>query len=191
MAKAMAPSYVAWTTSPSENALSLSLYDASIPGYLHMLRNLSAMLDKAEAHATANGVALSTLAEARLAPDMHSLIGQVQLASDAAKGGGARLAAITPPSFPDEETSYPQLKERVAKTIAFLETIKREQIDGGEDRTIELKFPGRTMTFTATDFLLRFSLPNFLFHVVTAYGVLRSQGVPLGKMDFLAGAQPV
>src|SRR5687768_14011228 len=111
MAKAFAPPYVACTTSPSENALPLSLYDASIPGYLHMLRNLSAILDKAQAHAEANGVALSTLAAARLAPDMHPLINQIQLASDAAKGGGARLAAMTPPSFPDDETTYPQLKE--------------------------------------------------------------------------------
>ena len=171
--------------------MSLSLYDASIPGYARMLRNLAALLDKAEAHATAQGLALSTLAEARLYPDMHSLIGQIQLATDAAKGGAARLADLTPPSFPDTETTYAELKERVAKTIAFVETIKPEQVNGREDATIELKFPGRTMTFTGKDFLLTFSLPNFLFHVSTAYGVLRSQGVPLGKMDFLAGgAQP-
>jgi len=185
----MAAPYVACTHQPSETALSLSLYEASIPGYLHMLRNLAAMLDKAETHAKTQGVALSTYAEARLAPDMSPLIGQIQLASDAAKGGGARLAAITPPSFPDTETTFAELKERVAKTIAFLETLKPEQIDGGEDRIIELVFPGRTMTFTGRDFLLRFSMPNFLFHVVTAYGVLRSQGVPLGKMDYLAGGQ--
>jgi uncharacterized protein len=174
-----------------ERPLSLSLYDASIPVYLHMLRNLSALLDKAEAHAASQGTALSTYVEARLAPDMHPLRGQIQLASDAAKGGAARLAGVTPPSFPDTETSFPELKDRVARTIAFVETIQREQVDGGEERTIELPVPGRTLTFTGRDFLLRFSLPNFLFHVVTAYGVLRSQGVPLSKMDYLAGAQPV
>jgi hypothetical protein len=168
--------------------LSLSLYDASIPGYVRMLRNLAAMLEKAEAHAQASGLPLSDLMEARLAPDMHPLTRQIQIASDAAKGGAARLAAMTPPSFPDTETTFPELKERVAKTIAFVESVKREQVDGGEDRTIELTFPGRTMTFTGRDFLFQFSQPNFLFHVVTAYGLMRGQGVPLGKMDFLAGA---
>jgi hypothetical protein len=120
---------------------------------------------------------------------MAPLSGQVQMASDAAKGGAARLAGIEPPSMPDTETTYADLKERVAKTIAWLETIQRDQIDGREDQTIEMKFPGRTMTFTGRDFLLDFSLPNFLFHVTTAYDVLRNQGAPLGKMDFLAGAQ--
>lgn len=169
--------------------MSLTLYEASVPGYINMLRNLSAMLDKAQVHASAHGVALSALAEARLAPDMHPLTRQVQMASDAAKGGAARLAGAEPPSFPDVETTFPELKERIAKTIAFLETIKPDQIDGAEERTIELKTPTRTMTFNGRDFLFRFSLPNFLFHVVTAYGVLRGQGVPLGKMDYLAGAQ--
>jgi uncharacterized protein len=169
--------------------LPITLYDASVPLYINMLRNLSALLDKAQAHAAAHGLALSSLAEARLAPDMHPLTGQIQLASDAAKGGAARLAGVTAPSFPDVETTFPELQERIAKTIAFLETIKPDQINGGEERTIELKTPNRTMTFNGLDFLLRFSLPNFLFHVTTAYAVLRSQGVPLGKMDYLAGAQ--
>jgi len=168
--------------------LSLTLFEASIPGYLRMLHNLSTFLDKAEAHATAQGVALSTLAEARLAADMHPLVRQIQMASDAAKGGAARLAQIDPPSFPDTETTFPELKERLAKTIAFLETIKPAQVDGGEDRSIELKFPGRVMIFTGRDFLFQFSMPNFLFHVTTAYAILRHQGAPLGKMDYLAGA---
>jgi hypothetical protein len=169
--------------------LSLSLYDASIPGYLRMLRNLAAMLDKAEAHAKAEGVPLSALAEARLAPDMRPLIAQIQMASDSAKGGAARLAGVTPPSFPDVETSFPELKARIAQTIAFVESVTPEQVNGDDDRIIELKLPTRTMSFTARDFLLQFSLPNFLFHVVTAYAVLRSQGVPLGKLDYLALSQ--
>ncbi|HEX2559499.1 DUF1993 domain-containing protein [Phenylobacterium sp.] len=169
--------------------MSLSLYDASIPGYARMLRNLSAIFAKAEAHAAANGVDLQTYVDARLAPDMASLVGQVQLATDAAKGGAARLAGVTPPSFPDTETAWAELKARIEKTIAFLETIKREQVDGGEDRTVELPLPGRTLTFTARDFLFQFSLPNFHFHVVTAYALLRAQGVPLGKVDYLAGGQ--
>ena len=169
--------------------MSLSLYDASIPGYVRMLRNLSAILAKAEAHAAASGTDLQTYVEARLTPDMHPLRGQIQLASDAAKGGAARLAGVSPPSFPDTETTWAELKERVEKTIAFLETIKREQVDGGEHRMVELPLPGRTLTFTAPDFLLQFSLPNFHFHVVTAYALLRAQGVPIGKVDYLAGGQ--
>ena len=163
----------------------LSLYEASIPVYLRMSRNLIAILDKAGAHAKAEGMPLSTLAEARLAPDMHPLTRQIQMASDAAKGGAARLAGAEPPSMPDTETTFPELKERLAKTIAYLETIKPEQVDGGEDRTIELKFPNGAMTFTGRDFLLLFSMPNLFFHVTTAYDVLRNQGVPLGKMDYL------
>ena len=167
--------------------MSLTLYEASIPGYLRMLRNVLAMLDKAEAHAAANGIELSALLDTRLAPDMFPLLRQIQIISDAAKGGAARLAQVDPPSFPDVETTWPELKDRLVRTIAFIETIRPEQVDGGEDRTIEMKFPNMTMTFTGRDFLLGFSLPNFLFHVTTAYGLLRSQGVPLGKMDYLAG----
>lgn len=170
--------------------MTLSLYDASIPLYLRMLRNLSAMLDKAEAHAGEQDKPLSDYLEARLAPDMHPLTRQIQMASDGAKGGAARLAGLAPPAMEDTETTLPELKDRLARTIAFVESVQRDQVDGQEDRVIELKFPNRTMTFVARDFLVQFSLPNFLFHVVTAYGLLRGQGVPLGKLDYLAGPQP-
>jgi len=171
--------------------MALSLYDASIPAYLHMLRNLAALLAKAEAHAASTGADPAAFLEARLAPDMHPLTRQVQMASDAAKGGAARLAGVAPPSMPDTETTWAEVKDRIAKTIAFVESIKPEQVNGDETRTVELPVPGRTLTFTAKDFLFQFSLPNFFFHVVTAYGLLRSQGVPLGKMDYLAGGQTV
>ena len=169
--------------------MSLSLYDVSIPVYVRNLRNLAAILDKSVAHAGEKGVDLATLTDARLAADMHPFTRQIQMASDAAKGGAARLAGAEAPSMPDTETTFPELSERLAKTIAYLESIKADQVDGDDNRPIELKFPGRTMTFTARDFLLQFSLPNFFFHVVTAYDILRSQGAPLGKMDFLAAAQ--
>lgn len=169
--------------------MSLTLYDASVPVYARGLRNLAAFLDKAEAHATAKGLDLSTLTDARLYEDMHPLNRQIHLASDAAKGGAARLAGVTPPSFPDVEVTFPELRERIAKTIAFVEGIKPDQLNGREEATVELPLPGRTMTFTGKEFLLSFSLPNFLFHVTTAYAILRSQGVPLGKMDYLAGGQ--
>lgn len=169
--------------------MSFSLYDASAPVYLNMLRNLVAILDKAAAHAKANGVDIATYLDARLAPDMHPLTRQIQMVSDSAKGGVARLAGVDAPSMPDTETTFAELKERLAKTISYVETIKPEQIAGREDATIELKFPGQTMTFTGASFLTTFSMPNFMFHVTTAYAILRSLGVPLGKMDFLAGAR--
>lgn len=168
--------------------MAISLYDASIPAYVRMLKNLSALLDKGEAYAKEKGVDLSTLVTARLAPDMADLARQIQYASDAAKGGAARLAGHEPPSFPDGDTTFAQMKDRIAKTIAFVETVDRGQVDGQEDRVIEIKLPGRTLTFNGADFLLGFSLPNFLFHVTTAYDLLRAQGVPLAKMDYLAGA---
>jgi hypothetical protein len=168
--------------------LSLSLYDVSIPVYIRMLGNLAHLLDKAEVHANEGGVDLKTYAEASLGHGMFPLARQIQLASDAAKGGGARLAGVEAPAMPDTETTFPELVVRIQKTIAFLESIKREQVDGQEDRHIELKMPTRTLEFTGTSFLTTFSLPNFLFHVTTAYAILRGQGVPLGKMDFLAGA---
>ena len=169
--------------------MSLSLYDLSIPTYRRGLQNLASFLDKAEAHARSVGDELATYAEARLAPDMHPLTRQVQLASDAAKGGAARLAGITAPAMEDVETTFPELKARIARTIVFLDTISKDQVDARHGAIIELPLPGRTLSFAAPDFLMQFSLPNFLFHVTTAYALLRAQGAPLGKMDFLAGGQ--
>lgn len=170
--------------------MSLSLYDASIPVYLQMLNNLSHFLSKAETYAAEEGVQLSTLAQASLGHGMAPLTRQIQFASDAAKSGAARLAGIDAPPMADTETSFPELKDRVAKTIAFVQSIKPGQVNGRETAPVILTFPGRTMEFTGQSFLLTFSLPNFFFHVTTTYGILRGQGVPLGKMDFLAGAQP-
>ena len=169
--------------------MSLSLYDASIPVYLQLLRNLSHFLTKAETFAAEEGVALSILAEANFGHGMANFVRQIQFASDGAKSGAARLAGVEPPSMPDTETTFPELKARIAKTIAFIETIKPEQLEGDVNREIVLKFPNGSMNFTAQSFLLTFSMPNFIFHVTTAYDLLRSQGVPLGKMDFLAGGQ--
>ena len=169
--------------------MSLSLYDASIPVFVTMLKNLDHFLNKAETFATDEHVELSTLTEASLGHGMAAFTRQIQLASDGAKSGAARLAGVEAPAMPDTETTFPELHERIAKTIEFVESIKHEQVDGQEARVITLTFPGRTMEFTGQTFLLTFNMPNFLFHVTTAYAILRSQGVPLGKMDFLAGAQ--
>lgn len=163
-----------------------SLYEASIPCYLSMLKVLDRLLDKAETHAKEAGLDVEDYAQARLYADMRPLIGQIQSASDAAKGGAARLAGVAPPSMPDDEATFADLHARIAKTVAFVETITPEQLEGPEDRIIELKLPQTTLRFTARNFLLQFSIPNFLFHVTTAYAILRMQGVPVGKLDYLS-----
>ena len=168
--------------------MSISLYEASIPGYVRMLQNLAHFLDKAETYASEQGVALSGFLEASLGHGMAPLTREIQFASDAAKSGAARLAGAEPPAMADTETTLAELKDRIARTIAFVQSVRREDVDGQEDREVVLKFPNRTMTFTARDFLFSFSLPNFHFHVTTAYDILRSQGVPLAKGDYLAGA---
>src|SRR5687767_3826142 len=114
--------------------MAVSLYDASIPGYVLMLKNLATFLDKAEAHAKATGVDPATYLEQRLAPDMGTFTAQIQLATDAAKGGAARLAGVTPPSFPHTETTWAEVKDRIAKTVAFLETVDRAKVDGDPER---------------------------------------------------------
>jgi hypothetical protein len=152
-----------------------------------MLGNLAHVLDKAEAFAIETGVEPSTYVEASLGHGMFPLARQVQLASDAAKGGAARLAGIDAPAMPDEEKTFPELVVRIQKTIAFLESVSRDRIDGQEGREIVLPLPNRKLEFTGLTFLTTFSLPNFLFHVTTAYAIVRSLGAPLGKMDFLAG----
>ena len=168
-------------------ALSLSLYDASIPNFVRGLKNLASFLDKAEAHAKTTGEDVQSYLDTRLAPDMHPLTRQVQMASDGAKGAAARLAGIEAPAMADTETTFPELKERIAKTIAFLESVTPEQVNARSGEAIELPMPGGKLTFTPPNFLFQFAQANFMFHVTTAYALLRSKGVPLGKMDFLAG----
>jgi hypothetical protein len=165
--------------------MALSLYDISVPVFSRGLGQLSHVLDKGLAHAQAAGIDPVELVNARLAPDMFTLAGQVQSASDASKLGTARLAGITAPSFPDTETTYAELQARVAKTIEFLATVDRALIDGAGAREVTMKVRGNELKFTAERYLLQFALPNFFFHVTTAYGVLRHSGVPLGKLDYL------
>jgi hypothetical protein len=167
--------------------MTISMYQASVPYFTRMLRNLKALLEKGVAHAAARKFDPAVLAQARLAPDMLPLARQVQIASDNAKGCPARLAGIDPPKFEDTETTCAQLIERIDKTLAFLATIKPEQVDGSEGREIVLKFPNNTFKFKGQDYLTFLAIPNFTFHVVTAYNILRHNGVELGKRDFLGG----
>lgn len=167
--------------------MTLSMYQASVPVFVRQFASLTAILDKAEVFAAERGIDPAELLEARLAPDMHPLTRQVQIASDAVKGGIARLAGVEMPSFPDTETSFAELKARIAKTVTFIEAVPADKIDGSEERAITLKIADREMTFPGQTFLLSFVLPNFFFHVSIAYALLRSNGVEIGKRDYLGG----
>jgi hypothetical protein len=165
--------------------MSTSLYDLTVPVLIRALRNLSAILEKGAAHAKAQGIDPNDLIEARLAPDMLALPGQIQRASDSAKGCVVRLGGIANPVMEDNETTFEQLQARVAATIAFLEAAPREAIDGQEEREVVLQTPGGNFPFNGRAFALGFVLPNVFFHVTTAYAILRHKGVPLGKFDYL------
>lgn len=167
--------------------MSLSMYQASVPVFIRMLTNLSAILKKGEAFAETKKIDPSVLINARLAPDMHPLSRQIQIATDGVKGGCARLAGVEIPSYADTETTFAELQERLAKTIAFLKTLTPEQIDGSEDRTITLKVGGGEMKFPGQTYLLNFVFANFYFHATATYLILRHNGVEVGKMDFLGG----
>lgn len=165
--------------------MSLTMYQASIPGFLRMLGNLSAILDKAAAHAEAKKIDPTIFINARLAPDMFPLSRQVQIATDMVKGCAARLAGIEVPRYEDNESSFAELQARIAKTKAFLEGVSAAQIDGSEDRQITLKFGSRELSFLGQAYLLDFVLPNFHFHLTTTYAILRHNGVEIGKMDYV------
>jgi hypothetical protein len=164
------------------------MFKASAPVFTRQLANVSAILHKAEAHAAVRKIDPSVFINARLAPDMFPLSRQVQSASDSAKGCAARLAGIEVPRYEDTEITFPELRARIAKTVTFMQGMKAAQIDGSEDRTITLKLRGREVNFSGRDYLLNFVLPNFFFHAVTAYDILRHNGVEIGKQDFLGSA---
>jgi hypothetical protein len=181
-------------TSGEEITVTASLYDISVPVFIRALTNLSAILDKGAAYAESEGKAPESLLETRLYPDMSPLAAQVQRASDAARFFVARVAGIDNPSMPDTETSFAELKARIAATIAYLEAAPRDRIDGREALDVELKTPKATILFKGLPYLLEFALPNLFFHVTTAYALLRHQGVPIGKMDYIGPvtrAEPV
>jgi hypothetical protein len=161
------------------------MYQASVPVFVRGLENLSAILAKGAAHAETKKIDPAVFINARLAPDMLALARQVQIASDAAKGCTARLAGAEVPSYPDTESTFPELESRIAKTIAFVKGFNAAQIDGSEDRTVTLKVRGEDKKFRGQDYLLKLSLPNFFFHVTTAYDILRHNGVEVGKTDYL------
>lgn len=167
--------------------MTISLYTASVPTFVHSLKALKGVLQKGEAHALAHKIEPGVLLQARLYPTMFALTRQVQIACDFAKGCAARLAGIDAPKFEDTESTFAELYARIDRTIEFLGTVTAPQIDGQEERDIEIKAGPRTLNFKGQAYLLGFVNPNFYFHSTTAYAILRHCGVDVGKGDFLGG----
>lgn len=165
--------------------MAFTIYDASIPVLRQSLNSLLGILGKAEAHAAEKGLDVTTLLNASLAPDMFNCIRQVQIATDHAKGCAARLAGVEIPKYEDGEKTVDELRARIHKTLDFIATVNPAQFEGAESRELKLVFPWATYEFTGQRYLTYWALPNFFFHVTTAYDILRHQGVPLGKADFL------
>ncbi|WEK50996.1 MAG: DUF1993 domain-containing protein [Candidatus Kaistia colombiensis] len=163
--------------------MALSIYEVSIPVFVRSFGNLRAILDKAAAQGAVDGTDPQRLVDARLAPDMLPLAGQIQRASDTAKGAGARLAGVDNPGFADTEATIAELKARIDRTVEFLTSIPPAAFDGSETRTISMR--NGALQLDGKTYLLRHALPNFFFHVTTAYDILRHNGVALGKADYL------
>lgn len=163
----------------------ISMHSASVPVFTLMLGNLLHWLDRAEAHAAERKYDTSVLMAARLAPDMLPFVRQIQIACDGPKFCVARLAGIEAPRFADDETSFAQLRERIARTIEFLAAVTPAQLDGTEEKEVTIPRREGSFTMQGEAYLKHFVLPNLYFHLTTAYGLLRHNGVPLGKTDFL------
>lgn len=161
------------------------MYQASVPRFANILRNLSAILEKAEAHCAAKKIEPAALTSYRLFPDMFPLTRQVQIASDTAKGAVARLAGIDIPKYEDTEQTFAELKARIAKTIDFVESVSAAKIDGSDEKEIVLQMRSGERRFKGMQYLLGHAYPNFYFHVTTAYNILRHNGVEVGKADFI------
>jgi hypothetical protein len=165
----------------------LSMHAVSAPVFVRMLNNLSSILAKAEQQAKTKGYDPGVLLNARLAPDMFALTRQVQIATDHAKGCVARLAGHQVEAIEDTETTFAELQARIRKVLAIVEGYKPEQLDGSESREITIKIPNMELKFTGLDYVNQWAMPNFYFHVTTAYAILRANGIELGKKDFLIG----
>ena len=165
--------------------MSLSMYQASVPIFQKMLANLSNILDKAAQHAAQKKVDPQVLLNTRLIPDMFPLVRQVQLTTDFARSCAARLSGQEVPKVPDTETTIEELKARISKTVDYLKAVKPQQIDGSEAKDITFPIGGNPTTFKGGSYLIGFAMPNFYFHLTTAYDILRQCGVDVGKRDFL------
>lgn len=163
----------------------LSMYSASIPVFKQILNSLLAILDKAETHAAEKKIEPNALLQFRLYPDMLPFTRQIQIAADFAKGCGARLAGVEVPSYEDNEASFGELKARISKTLAFIESLPQDQIAGSEERAITTGSGEKTKHFTGQTYLFHYALPHFFFHATTAYDILRHNGIEIGKKNFI------
>jgi hypothetical protein len=165
--------------------MSLSMYQVSIPVFVRGLEVLASLLAKAEAHAQSTGMDAAAIVGARLAPDMLPLSGQVQRASDTSKLSAQRLSGVESPRMQDNETTFAELQERIAETIVYLHSIDATRLQGSEERGVTISAGTNKLTLNGDDYLLKFALPNFFFHIATAHDILRHQGVQIGKLDYL------
>ncbi len=165
--------------------MTISMYQASVPRFVNILGNLSNILDKAQAHVDAKKLDTATLTTYRLFPDMLPMTTQVRIACDTAKGAVARLAGVEIPAYEDNEKTLADLKARIAKTIAFIQTVTPAQIDGTEDKEIVIKYGEKETRYKGMQFLLGNAVPNIYFHVTTTYNILRHNGIEIGKRDYL------
>jgi uncharacterized protein len=165
--------------------MKISMYQASVAVFIRQLNNLAAILEKGAAYAEAKKIDPQVLINSRLFPDMFPLVRQIQIATDSARGGAARLAGVEVPTQEDNETTFPELVARIRKTIAYLETLKAEQFEGSEDRTVTWQTRSSTKSMQGLPYLQNHIVPNLYFHIATTYNILRHSGVELGKMDFL------
>jgi hypothetical protein len=163
----------------------ISMSQTSIPVFTQQLTTLSGLLDKAIEHCRANNIDPSEMIGARLAPDMFPLSRQVQIATDHAKGAAARLSGRENPKYEDTESTFEELKARIAKTLAFIKSVPAKEIDGSEDKDVQITVGGQPRTLKGQTYLLHNALPNFFFHVTTAYDILRHKGVAIGKRDYM------
>jgi len=169
--------------------VSIDVFDQTVSAMSRALLNLDAIVSKAEAHAEDRKIDPAVLAQARLYPDMLPFVAQIRIATDTAKGAAARLSGSEVPSWPDDEASFAEIHARIRTALDFLSSFKREQFEAAEERKIELKLGKEQVNFTGREYILGFVLPNFYFHVTTAYAILRHNGVPLGKRDFLGARE--
>ena len=169
--------------------MSVSMYRASIPVFIRGLDVLVSLIAKAETHAEEKGLGDTDITSTRLIEDMLPFTGQIQRASDTSKLSAVRLSGVEAPSFDDTETTFAELRERLTKTLAYLKSVDQSTLEGSETREVTLKQRAGEITFSGSDYLFLFGLPNFYFHVVTAYDILRQLGAPVGKLDYLGAMQ--
>ncbi|MCC6072982.1 DUF1993 family protein [Massilia sp. GCM10020059] len=165
--------------------MSFSMYEASVPVFTQILNSLAAIIDKAETHANEKNIDPAALLQARLYPDMFPFLRQVQVATDFAKGCSARLAGVEVPRYEDTEKSFADLRERIARTVAFISDLPRDAIEASDQRDIVTGSGAKVREFKGQDYLVHYAMPHFYFHATTAYALLRHNGVEIGKKDFI------